>query len=93
MLRFITVICLSISLSCFAQKKKKKVKAYIDVSKYGKFIEKDFPFINSALDISVAPKNFPQRNNTPRGVLIKLGNKHWACFDRDLLRVMRNLYN
>ena len=66
---------------------KKKTKSYIDQSLYDGFIEADFPFINSALDLGKSPDGYPKENYTPRGILLKLNKGAWACFDRDLLRV------
>ncbi|YCM43184.1 cytochrome c [Verrucomicrobiaceae bacterium 227] len=46
------------------------------------FLEPDAPFLRSALLI----KNGKEFNHVRRGVLIPLGDDHWACFDPDLLR-------
>lgn len=47
----------------------------------GDFVEKEQPFIRSALIISEKPANVVRR-----GVLIRLGESLWTCFDPDLLR-------
>ena len=65
----------------------KAKQTFIDTSLYDGFVEDDFPFINSALDLGESPVGFPQENFTPRGILLKLDAGVWACFDRDLLRV------
>lgn len=48
----------------------------------GPFLEPETPFLNSALMI----KKGQPSNVVRRGVLIPLGQNHWACFDTDLLR-------
>jgi cytochrome c2 len=83
-MRIFLILMILCSVPAFAAKKS---KAFIDTSLYDGFIEKDFPFINSALDLGQAPSGFPQGNYTPRGILIQLAKGTWACFDRDLLRV------
>lgn len=45
------------------------------------FVEEQQPFIRSALVISQEPANFVRR-----GVLLRLGEDLWTCFDPDLLR-------
>ena len=82
--KLIAVLLLS-SLALCGQKKKKN--SYIDESLFSGFIEADFPFINSALDLGKSPAGFPPHNYTARGVFLKLNDGVWACFDRDLLRV------
>jgi hypothetical protein len=47
----------------------------------GDFVEKGQPFLRSALVISEKPGNVVRR-----GVIIRLGEDLWACFDPDLLR-------
>ena len=52
---------------------------------WGTWVEADFPFFSSVLD---ARRDGLGKNNlTPRGLIIKLPNDCWACFDTDLLRV------
>lgn len=46
------------------------------------FLEKETPFLRSALVIGDAKKP----NRVRRGVLVPIGHDHWACFDPDLLR-------
>lgn len=46
------------------------------------FLEPGAPFLRSALLI----KDGKEPNRVRRGVLVPLGNNHWACFDPDLLR-------
>ena len=51
------------------------------------WIEADYPFFFSSLDLrSTAPNAIPW-NITPRGIVLNLGHDCWACFDIDLLRV------
>ena len=55
--------------------------------KWAPWIEKDFPFFSSSLDLRDAgPKSVPM-NVTPRGIVLNLGHDFWACFDTELLRV------
>lgn len=51
------------------------------------WVEPDFPFYSSVVDARKAGAEFPTDNLTPRGLVLKLGNDLWACFDPDLLRV------
>lgn len=48
----------------------------------GPFLEEETPFVSSALLIPKGKAIDPVR----RGILIRLGDDHWACFDTDLLR-------
>jgi len=48
----------------------------------GQFLEPETPFLRSALLI----KNGGVIDPVRRGVLIPIGQQHWACFDPDLLR-------
>jgi glucose/arabinose dehydrogenase/cytochrome c2 len=51
------------------------------------WVEPDFPFFSSVLDAGQAGPGFPERNLTPRGLILNLGQGYWAGFDVDLLRV------
>jgi len=51
------------------------------------WVEPDFPFFSSVLDAGQAGRGFPDRNLTPRGLIMNLGRGYWAGFDVDLLRV------
>ena len=82
-MKFFLLLMISLSVAPFA----KQQKSFVKKSLYEGFIEKDFPFINSALDLGKSPAGFPKNNYTPRGVFIQLSEGTWACFDRDLLRV------
>jgi cytochrome c2 len=51
------------------------------------WVEANFPFFSSTLDLRAEdPKAIPW-NITPRGIVLNLGQDCWACFDTDLLRV------
>ena len=52
---------------------------------YGPFIEKDFPFISSGLDLRQGDKE--SGNVVIRGILLQLGDGVWACFDTATLRM------
>lgn len=52
------------------------------------WIEPDFPFFSSGLDLRPqSPADAKEWNITPRGIVLNLGHDCWACFDTDLLRV------
>lgn len=51
------------------------------------FIEPDAPFISTVLDVRRVEGGWPTNNLTVRGLVLRLGENHWACFDTDLLRV------
>jgi len=51
----------------------------------GDYVEKDFPFLTSSLDLRGLGKGLPEDNLAVRGLHVRLGD-HWACFDTDLLR-------
>ena len=52
------------------------------------WVEPDFPFFSSALDLRPQmPKDSIPWNITPRGIILNLGHDCWACFDTDLLRI------
>lgn len=51
---------------------------------WGDFIEDDFPFLCHTLD---ARETGELAGITPRGIILKLGNGYFACFDPDLLRI------
>ncbi|EDM25530.1 putative large multi-functional protein [Lentisphaera araneosa HTCC2155] len=53
---------------------------------YGPFVEKNFPFVQSAL-IADSQAPFPNTNTSSRAVLIQLGEKTWASFDTELMRI------
>ncbi|MDA0350336.1 MAG: cytochrome c [Verrucomicrobia bacterium] len=56
-------------------------------SPWADWVEPDFPFFSSVLEVSQSGNAFPTVNRTPRGLILNLGNDHWACFDTDLLRI------
>jgi len=51
------------------------------------WVESDFPFFSSVLDCRKAGAISPGNNLTPRGVILRLSDDSWVCFDTDLLRV------
>ncbi len=51
------------------------------------FIEANFPFFSSVLDVRHAQGTNAPNNLTPRGLILNLGHECWAGFDLDLLRV------
>lgn len=50
----------------------------------GEFLEKEAPFLNTALLIQ--EEGTSKKNIVRRGALLPLGEDTWACFDTDLLR-------
>ena len=55
--------------------------------RWAPWVEPDFPFFSSSLDLRGIDPNSKTSNITPRGIVLNLGNDCWACFDEDLLRV------
>ena len=56
-------------------------------SPFASFVENDFPFFTQTLDCRKLGDDWPKNNLVQRGLILKLGNGHFACFDIDLLRV------
>lgn len=56
-------------------------------SKWAPWIQPDFPFFGSSLDLRDTDPNAVPMNVTPRGIILNLGHDCWACFDTELLRV------
>ncbi|HEY0455357.1 MAG TPA: DUF6797 domain-containing protein [Verrucomicrobiae bacterium] len=54
---------------------------------WGDFVEPNSPYFSSVLDARKLGAAWPSNNLTPRGIILNLGNKLWACFDLDLLRI------
>ncbi len=52
--------------------------------KWGDFIEAEFPFFCHTLD---PREHAPKTRVIPRGIILKLGENRFACFDPDLLRI------
>lgn len=80
---------LILSLLCgasalFAAEPKKKTVKY-EPQPWGPWVEADFPFFSSVLD--ARRDGAGEHNLTPRGLILKLPNDCWVCFDTDLLRV------
>src|SRR5690606_11416414 len=53
---------------------------------FGSFVEKDFPFISTYLDVRNLGERFSDDNVVARGMIIHLDDSAFVCFDRDLLR-------
>ncbi len=54
---------------------------------WGSWVEPDFPFFSSAVDARQVGGGFPDRNMTPRALVLPLGQDLWVAWDTDLLRV------
>jgi cytochrome c2 len=62
-------------------------RAFAAADPWATWVEPDFPFFSSTLDLrEIDPESKPG-NITPRGIVLNLGNDCWACFDSELLRV------
>lgn len=57
-----------------------------DSLEFADFVEKDFPFIHTSLDLRNIGQRFPEHNYASRAVAIQLGGRAYAAFDPDLLR-------
>ncbi|MDF1656834.1 MAG: hypothetical protein P1U58_04435 [Verrucomicrobiales bacterium] len=55
-------------------------------SRFDSFVEDDFPFFTQTLDAREFGENPEPTNLTPRGIIVKLGEGYFGCFDPDLLR-------
>ena len=51
------------------------------------WVEPNFPYFSSTLDLRPQDPQAIPWNITPRGLILNLGDDCWACFDTDLLRV------
>jgi mono/diheme cytochrome c family protein len=54
---------------------------------WGEWIEEDFPFFSSVLDVRRKGDPLLKDNLTPRALILNLGGGTWAGFDMELLRV------
>ena len=64
----------------------KTPKKYPSYKVYNDFVEEHFPFYTSALDSRKVGGYFTNDNLTARGIILKPGRNHYACFDTDLLK-------
>ena len=55
--------------------------------RYAPWIEPEFPFFSSSLDLRAIQPRAKPFNVIPRGIVLNLGHDCWACFDTELLRV------
>lgn len=55
-------------------------------SPYAAFVEESFPFFTQTIDATEFGDAPQERNLTPRGIVIPLGEGAYGCFDPDLLR-------
>lgn len=70
-----------LSLSCLL------ISASFAADPWAPWLEPDFPFFSSTLDLRDVDPGSKPNNITPRGIVLNLGNECWACFDTELLRV------
>lgn len=61
-------------------------EANYEEAEFADFVEPDFPFITTSLDITNPEEGFPEGNMAPRCLALQLGHDAYACFDTDLLR-------
>ena len=50
------------------------------------FVEPDFPFIHTSLDLRNIGEKFPENNYSSRVIATRLGNQSYMAFDPDMLR-------
>lgn len=50
------------------------------------YVEADFPFITTSIDLRNMGHGLPEWNLTSRGIVMRLADSAYACFDTDLLR-------
>ncbi|MEX2579041.1 MAG: DUF6797 domain-containing protein [Verrucomicrobiales bacterium] len=75
------------AIACFAASSQSQDKAHLELdSPFGSFVEDAFPFFCQTLDAREFGENPEPTNLTPRGIIVKLGDDHYGCFDPDLLR-------
>ncbi len=55
--------------------------------RYAPWVQPDFPFFSSSLDLRALQPDAQPFNVTPRGLVLNLGHDCWACFDTESLRV------
>jgi cytochrome c2 len=58
-----------------------------DEDRYAPWVQPDFPFFASSLDLRETQPDAKPFNVTPRGLVLNLGENCWACFDTESLRV------
>ncbi len=74
---------ISFSLDVYAKKKEASPNTE-SRSPWGPWGEADAPFFSFVLDARKAGPMSPSSNLTPRGLILKLGQGDWGCFDTDL---------
>lgn len=79
------LICLSLVATVFPALSQQKAHLEIE-SPYGSYVEDGFPFFTQTLDAREFGEDPEPTNLTPRGIIVKLGEDHYGCFDPDLLR-------
>lgn len=52
----------------------------------GPWVEADFPFFSSVVDLRKVGHGSPANNLAPRSLVLNLGHRAWVAFDPDLLR-------
>lgn len=83
-LRAATLLAVATSLAVAAPAPKKRAPVDPEAAPW---VEADFPFFSSVLDVRRAGAPFPKDNLSPRALILNLGHDCWAAFDPDLLRV------
>ncbi len=81
----LALILLFTAIHAGAAPKTEKVAKAAMPSPWAAWVEPDFPFFSSILD--ARRTGICDRNLTPRGIVLNLGQDCWVCFDTDLLRV------
>lgn len=57
-----------------------------DSLEFNDFVEPEFPFISTSLDLRNIGEQFPKVNYSARAIAVQLGNQSYMAFDPDLLR-------
>jgi len=85
--RHLLLTLLTIATAIAAPEKTKPSKAPRKVidQPWGSWVEADYPYFSSVLD--ARREGLGHDNLTPRGIILRLPNDCWACFDTDLLRI------
>jgi len=86
MKRFIYLIC--ITLLAFGCRPSDPVirEVNMDTLEFADFVEPEFPFITTSLDLRQLGDPFPKVNYLPRALAVRLGEGAYLGFDIDLLR-------
>lgn len=86
MLLFLSALLLSLVINSCTEDVQLISENNFDSLVFDEFVEEEFPFINTSLDLRDIGASFPSPNYSSRAVAIQLGSRAYAAFDPDLLR-------